>query len=699
MPPSGTEYRRLAAIMFTDMVGYSTLAQRNEALALELLEEHQQALRAQFRLFEGREVKSTGDGFLVEFPSALQATQCALEIQRTLAARNPAAPAERQIEVRIGLHVGDVVHREGDIFGDGVNIAARIEPLAASGGICLSDTVYAQVRNKLSLRLTKLDSPQLKHIEIPLDVYRVELPWQPQTTGGPKTAPRSRPKSRATNAAAWVLAALILGGSGWFGYQRLSRRPTPDGTSLARQAEFGGARTNKSIAVLPFENFSAERDTEYLSDGITEEITTALSRVTGLKVAARGSAFTFKGRREDVRKVSEALHVTTVLEGSVRKDGNQIRITAQLISADGFHLWATNYDRTMENLLAMQTEIAQQIADKLQLELSGADQRQLARLPTESAEAHELYLKGLYWWNKRNKPSLEKAVQFFRQALDKDTSYARAHAGLAFCYAVMPEYLGSPPKELNARARASARRALELDDSLAEAHAALGASRQFEYDWAGAEADFKHAIQQNPNYPTAHQWYGILLRDNGRFAEAMTEFQRAHELDPLSLILLAAMASCYHVQGQDDRAIEECRKGLELDPGFGTLHEVLGQAYLKQGMLAEALAEFEKVRESAENSPYALGLLGYTYARLGKQAEARGILTRLDEVARGGFTVQREKARVYFGLGERDRVFECLEKARLDYEIFSELNVLPLWAELREDPRCTELLRKMNLRK
>jgi len=314
VPSENTEQRKLAAIMFTDMVGYSTLSQRNEALALELLAENQRLLRTQFPLFNGREVKTTGDGFLVEFPSALQATQCAVEIQRAVAARNRAQPAERHVHVRIGIHVGDVVHREADMYGDGVNIAARIEPLAIGGGICLSDTVYAQVRNKLDVGLTKLDSPELKHIEVPMDVFRVVLPWQQQQAPvAGKSASPSPSKPSARLVVVGLIIALALGGVGWWLFhppgqaaKQAANPPTNAPGSPAASAA-PSAADQKSIAVLPFVSMSADKADEVWSDGMTEELLNVLAKIQGLRVPARTSSFVFKDKKEDIRKIGELL--------------------------------------------------------------------------------------------------------------------------------------------------------------------------------------------------------------------------------------------------------------------------------------------------------------------------------------------------------------------------------------------------------
>src|SRR5262245_20197053 len=322
--------------MFTDMVGYSALMQRNEALALELLADHQAYLRPIFVRHGGRVIKTTGDGFLVEFSSALQAVRCAIAAQTAMVEQNEAAAPERRIQVRIGLHLGDVEVRDDDVFGDGVNIAARVEPLADAGGICITGPVFDQVRNKIDERLKLLRRPEMKNIHVPMDVYRVVLPW---TQG---VAKRSIPVPRRTGMRAGAIAALVgvVAVAGWWlvthGMYGTHRTDT-----TVRE----GVLAKKSVAVLPFVNMSSDKENEYFSDGITEDLITALSKVSGLHVAARTSSFAFKGKNEDVRTIGAQLNVGAVLEGSVSKAGNRVRITAQLTNtADGYHMWSDRYD-------------------------------------------------------------------------------------------------------------------------------------------------------------------------------------------------------------------------------------------------------------------------------------------------------------------------------------------------------------------
>src|SRR5205823_504322 len=379
--------RKLAAIMFTDMVGYSALAQHDDKLALELLEEHRQLLREIFPRFNGTEIKTIGDAFLIEFQSALGAAQCAIEIQRMLAKRNHDVTADRRIELKIGIHIGDVVHREGDVYGDGVNIASRIEQLAGAGGICVSMDVERQIRNSLETRFEKLAPTELKNISVAMDLFRIVLPWEKQAKAEPAEASvsgRSFPVSRLAWVGAIVLAAA---GAGWWFVHQSSKQ-------VVSSPSAAPAVSQKSIAVLPFVNMSADKGDEYLSDGVSEELITALSKISGLQVKARTSSFAFKGKNEDIEKIGELLHVSHLLEGSVARAGNKLRISAQLIQAsDGNHLWSDTYDREMKDIFAVRSEVAQQVAEALQIRLLGEDKKRLEKKPTDNLKAFQYYMQ------------------------------------------------------------------------------------------------------------------------------------------------------------------------------------------------------------------------------------------------------------------------------------------------------------------
>jgi TolB-like protein/class 3 adenylate cyclase/Flp pilus assembly protein TadD len=698
VPSENTEQRKLAAIMFTDMVGYSILSQRNEALALELLTENQRLLRTQFPLFNGREVKITGDGFLVEFPSALQATQCAVEIQRAVAARNGAQPMERHIHVRIGIHVGDVVHREADMYGDGVNIAARIEPLAVGGGICLSDTVYAQVRNKLDVGLTKLNSPDLKHIEVPMDVYRVVLPWQQQARVVGKSGSPSPRKRSARLVAMGMIMALALGAVGWW----LFHPPGPIGkhaeTPPTNVSSSLLATDQKSIAVLPFVSMSIDKADEYLSDGMTEELLNVLAQVPGLRVPGRSSCFAFKGKTEDniFRKVGEQLHVATVLEGSVRKAGDKLRITAHLINvADGFRLWSQTYDRDMKDILAVQAEVAQQVVQALQVKLGVEATRALAKAPTENPEAHRLYLLGRYHFGKNSLAGQSNALQYFNQALQLDPSYALAYCGLADNYGWMNGVLSG--KKLWAKEKEMAQKALALDSNLADAHLSLGIALASAFDWPGGEREIKRALELNPKLALAYDQYAWLQAMFGRFDEALKNVQKAIELDPLSPMFNADLGWRLCEVRRYDEAMAQAHKALELDPNYANGQNLLGWCSVWKGNTTAAIAEFQKAK-SLDPEPWLYGALAYAYARAGDRAKAEQMLREWDDQANQPYIVPGMRLMLHLGLGEKDKALDWLEKCyeEQDGSCWG-LKVGPHYDPVRTEPRFQALLKKVGL--
>src|SRR5215472_1957844 len=382
------EQRKLAAIMFTDMVGYSALSQRDDRLALELLEEHRVLLREIFPGFNGTEIKTMGDGFLVEFNSALEAAQCAIEIQRTLAKRNADAPTGRQIQVRIGIHIGDVLHRGGDVYGDGVNIASRIEPLAGAGGISVSMDVERQIRNALETRFEKLAPTELKNISVAMDLFRIVLPWEKRAPVVARSETAARPVARRFLATAVALLLLLMISVGWWWSDRSRRIPTSPAASSAVQH----AADQKSIAVLPFVDLSQARDQESFCDGISEEILDALAKVEGLRVVARTSSFSFKGKNADVSQIAQKLNVQNILEGSLRREGNRIRISAQLVTAaNGSHLWSDTYERELQGVFAVQDDITRAIVDALKVKLAVTPS---ARAP-QNTGTYDLYLQGL----------------------------------------------------------------------------------------------------------------------------------------------------------------------------------------------------------------------------------------------------------------------------------------------------------------
>jgi tetratricopeptide (TPR) repeat protein len=364
-------------------------------------------------------------------------------------------------------------------------------------------------------------------------------------------------------------------------------------------------------------------------------------------------------------------------------------------------MWAETYDRDMKDIFAIQSDVAEKIAAALKAELSPVEKERIERKPTESTEAYNYYLKGRFYWNKRRADDLRRAIEYFKQAIEIDPGYALAYAGLASTYEVLPQYSAVPPKDAMTKAEAAARKALELDPTLAEAHAVLGMTKmQYEWDWVYAESEFKRVIELNPNYPTAHHWYCLRLVVFGRFDEALAESKRAQELDPLSLVISTLVGYVPYFSRQYDKAIEQLKKTLELDPNFAPAHLCLGWAYVRQGRFDEGMAEYQKVRTIVGSGPYGLADLGYAYARTRKKSEATKILNELLEFSKQGYSLPFDIAIVYWGLGDKDKTLEWLEKAseeRSTFLLFIKID--PQWDGLRSDPRFIAIMKKMGLEK
>ncbi len=457
----------------------------------------------------------------------------------------------------------------------------------------------------------------------------------------------------------------------------------------------------RSIAILPFADVSQERELDYLCDGIAEEIINALTKVEGLRVVARTSAFSFKGKNEDMRQIGRALSVGVLLEGSVRKAGNKLRITAQLINAsDGYHLWSERFDREMEDVFAIQDEITLSIVDKLKITLLGEAKDALVKRYTEDVEAYNLYLKGRFFWNKRTETGYLKGLEYFRQAIDKDPGYARPYAGIADCYDLLGWYGYLAPQEAFPRARAAAEKAQELDGTLAEAHASMGwISVNWDWEWAKAEREYKRALELNPSYATAHQWYSEYLTYMGRHDESIAEGKKALELDPLSLIINNDLGQVYYFARRHDEAIAQLQKTVEMDPDFVIAHFFLALAYGQKSMFEEAIQEArEAMSLVGESDTLILTQLGIIHSYSGNENEARRILDRLHELTDEKYVSPFRVALIYEGLGDIDRAFEWLERAYEERDHWIEtLKVNPALDSLRSDDRYRDLLAKTGL--
>jgi TolB-like protein/Flp pilus assembly protein TadD len=452
----------------------------------------------------------------------------------------------------------------------------------------------------------------------------------------------------------------------------------------------------KSIAVLPFDNATRNADTEYLSDGISEALINSLSELQQLRIIARSTAFRYKGKQIDPQSVGRDLKVQTVLMGVVRQVGDRLNVQVDLVDATtGAQLWGQEYERKLADVLAVKQALVRDVTEKLRLKLTGEQQQRLTQRDTTNPEAYQFYLRGRYYWNKRTAENLTKAMEQFQQAADKDPNYALAYVGLADSYVLLENYAGTPANETLPKAKAFAERALQIDNSLAEAHTSLGYVYNNLWQWKEAEDEFKRAIKLNPNYPTAHHWYSLCLLDVGRMEEAKAEIKRAHELDPLSLIIGTTLTYAYLAEGDANFSIAQSKKVVDLDPNFPRGHEYLGLGYLKERRYPEAIAELEKAVELSGRERWPLRDLGYGYAISGKRAEAQTVIKELVEKYEKGRAIGQDLAAVYAGLGDKDQAFAWLEK---DFQTRSGLlgwtRWTPAFESLRSDPRFTDLLRR-----
>lgn len=667
--------------MFTDMVGYSALTQRDERLALQLLEEHRRLVRPLLTQHGGREIKTIGDAFLVEFPSALAAATCAIAIQQVLHDHNLTAALDHRVLLRIGLHAGDVVHQENDVLGDGVNIAARIEPLAEPGGICVSEDVARQIQNKAGHPLAKLGPGDLKNISMPVDIYRVILPWskaQTQLAGRLRFFLRRKGVRRTLGAGLVALAILAVA---------LLRQPV------------ASAPVNR-LAVLPLVNLSGDPRDEYFADGMTEELISSLTTIRELNVIARTSVIKFKGTRLDIAEIGRALTVGSVIEGTVRVAGEEARINVSLVEvATQRTIWTKEYTGMIKSVFAVQSAIASSVTDALKVQLLSGERDLLERRAVGNSEAYRQYLLGRSHLNQRTGGEVLKAIDCFAVSVGLDDTFALAHAGLAEGYTLAGSggYGTLARSEANERARVAARRAVSLDDSLAEAHVALAYVKfRIDWDWPGAEAGFKRALELKPGNARAHETYALFLAVQGRFAEATAEMQRARQLDPLSAGVNNGLGRILHFQHRYDEALLQYQKTLELEPGYAEAYFSIGMTHLARHRYDDALTALQTAIQKSGRRPVIVAMLGLAQGQAGRKDEARKTYAEMVEMARTTPVSPYYLGLIALGLGETDRGFELLQQAYAEREgILIYLPVDPVTEPFSPDPRFQDLVRKI----
>ncbi len=526
------------------------------------------------------------------------------------------------------------------------------------------------------------------------------LAWAFEVKGGAieKTPESTGSLSAANKRRAWLLAAvglivsaLVVGGYWiWHPWRNASRAFEP--TTAAMPTTPG-----KSIAVLPFANLSRDPDNTYFAEGIQEEILTRLAKIADLKVISRTSTQHFKSSPDNLPQIARQLGVANILEGSVQKVSDQVRVNVQLINATtDAHLWAESFDRKLTDIFAVESDIATTIAETLQAKLTGSEKTAIAKRPTANTEAYELYLKGRFFWNKRTGADLRTAIEYFNQALGKDPGYALAYAGLADSYGLLNVYGAASPANSFPQAKAAAKKALELDDTLAEAHTSLAlVLNDYDFDFEQSLKEFERAIQLNPNYATAHQWSARPLLALGQFDRAIAESKRAVELDPLSLVINTDLGTDYLVARRYDEAIAQLHKTIEMDPRFYFAHGALGRVWQLKGQLNEAIAEYRKAVE-LNDDPSVLALLGQAYARAGQREEAQRILARLSEEAKSRYVQAYSFALMFLALGNKERAIDEMERGYRERGVGTFwVKVNPLLDDLRGNPRFEALVQKI----
>jgi TolB-like protein/Flp pilus assembly protein TadD len=692
-------------VLFIDIVGYSRLLISQQSELLQCLKqivsgtEEVRMAEAQGKLLR----LPTGDGGALVFRNTAEApVQCALQIAKAL-------KSHPELRVRMGIHSGPVnevadLNERMNVAGAGINIAQRVMDCGDAGHILLSKHVAEDLENYARWQpyLHDLGECQVKHGGV-ISIVN----FYSETVGNPELPQKFKAERELRTRAgpgmgASIKRSVYIGAGCAVALIALGLLVHFHQSSPPRSNHMvGPAPPSKSVAVLPFENLSRDQENAYFAEGIQEEILTRLSKIADLKVISRTSTQRYKSSPANLREIANELGVANILEGSVQRAADQVRVNVQLIkAASDAHLWADTYDRRLTDTFAIESEIAKTIADTLQARLSSSEQEAVAARPTQNTQAHQLYLKGRYFWNKRTGPDFYKALDYFNQAIREDPSFALAYAGIASTYVLMPMYGEEAPQDCWPKAESAAKKALELDETLAEAHTALGGVLGQQGDFEHASEELHRAIQLNPNYATAHHWLvrGVLL-PLGQFDDAIAEIKRAIELDPFSLAINASLGVIYTSARRYDEAILQLQRTLELDPNRFSTFFNLGNALELKGDHQAAIAAYQKARQLSDD-PSLLAYLAYSFARAGQREEALKLLAQLNETARDSskrrYLWAFDLAIAYLGLGDTDEALRLLEKSYENREgDINEIRVNPFLDSLRGDPRFEQLLAKV----
>ena len=647
--------RQLAAIMFTDIEGYTAIMQQDEKKAIAFKDRHREVIQQEHEKFNGRVIQYYGDGTLSIFQSVIQAVQCALTMQQLFC-------GEPCIPVKMGVHVGDIIINDGHIFGDGVNLASRIESLGVAGSVLISDKVNNELHNHRQLKTLSMGTYQFKNFEREVEVFALD------DEGLVKPIPNSLKGKTEEKKIPSVL------------------------TSLPK----------KSIAVLPFVNMSNDPEQEYFSDGMSEEILNSLSHLNDLKVAGRTSSFQFKKKNIDLRVLGQKLGVSTVLEGSVRKQGNRLRVTAQLINVeDGFHLWSERFDRDMDDIFAIQDEIAMAITEKLKITLLEKEKAIITATSTENKEAYDLYLKGRFYWNKRG-PGLKKGLDYFLKAAELDPEFSLAHAGIADTYALFAFYSILPPHVVVPKAREAAEKAILLNPARIEPYSVLAYITTFyDWNWTEAKKQFEKTISINPGYAPAHYWYSNYISWVEKdFVHSAEEALKAIELEPLISHSHNTLSSVYVCSKEFEKACTSSETAIELDASSFLAYTSLSMGLYGLGKYEEAIEAIKLAVSVSGRHQYSLFMLSWVYSKLDNISDAQKILDELKVRSDTEFISTLSLSVAAYSSKQYDEAFKFFEKAFEEKaSLLPSIDVYPFFSFLHTDTRFQPFLKRMNFPK
>ena len=669
--------RQLAAIMFTDIVGYTDMMQTDEQKALTVIKHYNATLEKWVTQHGGRVANYYGDGSLCIFNSATAAVQCSVDIQRELR-QEPVVP------LRIGLHIGEVIFEEDKAIGDGVNIASRIQSLGQENTVLISIDIHDKIKNNTSFTTSTLGFFDFKNVNKPMEVFALTsegltIPKRKNLGGKLKSKNKSRQ---------YVLIVLAVAIIVFFGLQ-LSRIFSP---------AYQNATPENSIAVLPFTDLSQAGDQEYFSDGLTEDIITQLAKIKAFKVTSRTSIMKYKDNKKSLKEIGNELGASIILEGSVQKSGDKVRITAQLINArNDEHLWAETYDRTLDDIFTIQTDIATKIASALKANLSAEEEQGISKKYTLNSEAYQLYLQGRYEWNKRLEAPVRKSIEFFKQAIAMDSTYALAYAGLGDAYLMLGVYSSLRPDESFPVGKMYAEKALQLDPSLAEAYATLiDIHIHFDWDADAAEKYFQKAIESNPEYANAYHWHSEVFDMRHQFDKAIEESRTALLHDPYNLTINMQLGKNLIYAGQYQLAVDQLQKTISFDSTNAIVHYNIGLAYIGLNQLNKALYHFQKATDLGEGNTRLLAALGFIKAALGKKEEAKHIYDDLFQQAKNTYVPAYDLATISLGLGNDDLAIRYLEEAYNNHEPWMPfIDMNPLFKTLEDYPQFQALAGKI----